>query len=131
MTDEEQIYRLLGRWAQLYDDRDAAAWTALFAEDGRFAVDAPARNHVGREEIRKYIDAAIAGAPPDRRTRHMCAAPVIRHTSREMADVDVDFVVYSARGGEPWAPTSIGRYRNKLVRRGGEWYFQENLVTHP
>ncbi len=133
MTDEQQIRLLLARWAQAYDDRDAAGWTALFTENGRFAVDAPARSHVGREEIRKYIDTAFAASPEDRRTKHMCANAVIRYTGAgaDSADVDVDFVVYSTRDGQPWGVTSVGRYRNKLVRQNGEWYFLENMVTHP
>ena len=131
MTDEVQIRRLLGQWAQRYDDRDAAGWVALFAENGRFAVDRPSRNHVGRAEIRQYIDNQIANSPPDRRTKHMCANPAIRFSSDSAADVNVDFVVYSARGDDPWAVTSVGRYVNKLVRDSGQWYFLENLVTHP
>jgi uncharacterized protein (TIGR02246 family) len=130
MTDEEEIRRLLGRWAQAYDDKDAAGWTGLFIENGRFAVDRPARNHVGRAEIRSFIDAQIARSP-DRHTKHMCGNPVIRFTSPDAADVLVDFVVYSASGGEPWSVTSIGRYINKLVRQDGTWYFVENVVTHP
>ena len=131
MTDEQQIRRLLARWAQAYDDRDAAGWTALFAENGRFAVDRPERNHVGRAQIRQYIDTSIANSPADRRTKHLCANPVLRFTAPDAADVDVDFVVYSARGSAPWAVTSVGRYRNKLVRQNGEWYFLDNFVTHP
>src|SRR3954447_18968221 len=99
-SDEQNIRRLLARWAQTYDDKDAAAWTALFAENGRFAVDAPARNHVGRAAIKDYIDTQIANAPADRRTKHMCANPAIRFTSPSAADVDVDFVVYSRRGDD-------------------------------
>jgi uncharacterized protein (TIGR02246 family) len=131
MTDEDEIRRLLGRWAQAYDDKDAAGWTALFVEHGRFAVDRPARNHVGRAEIRSFIDAQIARSPADRLTKHMCGNPVIRFTSPDTADVDVDFVVYSTSGGEPWSVTSIGRYLNKLVRQDAAWYFLENVVTHP
>jgi uncharacterized protein (TIGR02246 family) len=131
MTDEQQIRQLLARWAQAYDDRDAAGWTAPFVENGRFAVDRPERNHVGRAEIRQYIDTAIANSPTDRRTKHKCANPVIRFTGPDAADVNIDFVVYSARGNDPWGATSIGRYLNKLVRQNGEWYFLENFVTHP
>ena len=131
MTDEQQIRRLLARWAHTFDDHDAAAWTALFVENGRFAVDAPARNHVGRAEIRKYIDTHIATSPADRRMKHMCANPLIRFTANDAADVDVDFVVYAARGSDPWTITSVGRYVNKLVRENGKWYLLENVVTHP
>jgi uncharacterized protein (TIGR02246 family) len=131
LSDEQKIRRLLAQWAQMYDDKDAAGWTALFAENGRFAVDAPARNHVGRAAIRDYIDTQIGNAPPDRRTKHMCANPAIRFTSNSAADVDVDFVVYSRLGDEPWSITSVGRYLNKLVRHNGDWLFLENLVTHP
>ena len=129
MTDEEQIRRLLGRWAQAYDDKDAARWTALFVDNGRFAVDRPERNHVGRAEIRSFIDTQIARSAADRHTKHMCGNPVIRFTSPDAADAEVDFVVYSSSGGAAWSATSIGRYLNKLVRQDGEWYFLENVVT--
>ncbi len=131
MSDEQKIRRLLALWAQAYDDKDAAGWTALFAENGRFAVDAPARNHVGRAAIRDYIDAQIANSPDDRRTKHMCANPVIHFADDSAADVDVDFVVYSRRGTDAWSITSVGRYVNKLVRQDSEWLFLENVVTHP
>ena len=131
ISDEQKIRRLLAQWAQLYDDNDAAGWTMLFAENGRFAVDAPARNHVGRAAIRDYIDTQIANAPAGRRTKHMCANAAIRFSGESAANADVDFVVYARRGDEPWSIISVGRYLNKLVRQNGEWLFLENLVTHP
>jgi len=131
VNDHEQIRQLVATWARTYDSRDAQGWSALFADNGRFAVDRPERNHVGRAEVRQYAETAFETSPADRKTRHYCASPVIRFTGEDSADVDVDFVVYSARGGDPWALTSVGRYLNKLIREGDKWYFLENLVTHP
>ena len=59
MTDEEQIRRLTARWAQTFDDHDAAAWTALWL--------VRAKDETPREEFPSPSpSASVIGEAPQR-----------------------------------------------------------------
>jgi uncharacterized protein (TIGR02246 family) len=121
VTDQDEIRRTLASYAQHNDDRNAAAWSELFAEDGRFVPG----NGVfdGRAAIRGFIDAHYANTP-NRQTKHLCGLPVIV-VDGDSATAASDVLYYDRRDGGPWRIAGINHYADRLVRSGDRWLFQE------
>jgi len=101
------ILRCIAAYAPLCDDGRFAEWGDLFCEDASFRV--MGRTSEGREAIRAFIE---AGQPPERRGKHMCAAPLVVMVSEREAQAWTEFIFVTPKG----PITSSGRYHDRLVR---------------
>jgi ketosteroid isomerase-like protein len=124
MTDEDQVEEVVALWAQYESDRDAVAWSDLFAEDGRYIR--PNREVAeGRAAIRKSREDRNARRAEHRHTAHICGPSVVR-VNGDTAECAADYVAYAREGVEhPWTIVAIGRLHNHLVRQNGKWYLRE------
>jgi len=123
MSDEEQIRQLQAVYVQRTDDGDARGKSDLFADR---AIYYPASSEVmAREDIYNVLASRAAGQPKDRHSKHMCGNSVIR-ISGDAAEAATDYVVYVRVGEGAWEISQIGRYYDRFVRQGDQWFFSEN-----
>jgi hypothetical protein len=121
VSDEDEIRHTLASYAQHNDDRNAVAWSELFAEDGRFVPGGA--EYVGRPAIRGFIDTHYANTP-DRQTKHLCGLPVIS-IDGDSATAASDVLYYDRHGASSWRIAGINHYADRLVRSGDRWLFLE------
>ena len=126
MTPEDEVRQTLTRYAYCHDDRDAAGYAALFAENGSF-VGANGEAIAGRAAVSAFISKLYATQPANRRTKHLCGNSLIA-VNGDTAAATTDFVAYESLGDAPWQVHTIGRYHDKLVRQAGSWLFVERKV---
>jgi 3-phenylpropionate/cinnamic acid dioxygenase small subunit len=126
VSDAHEVIRnLLGRYCELMDAGDWDGLADLLAD----AVLADFEGHEaarGRDGVlRLYRDGTITydGSP---RTRHLTANSVINvDDDAGTATARSSFVVLQAVEGFSLQPIASGRYRDRFVRRDGEWRFTE------
>lgn len=128
--DHMAIERLLLEYGRTLDNRDFAAYAALFAEDGEW------KGALGTFKGPKQIQAAMekifanaAGDIPKGGNFHVMSNFIIdvqgdRATARSM------FVFYKMDGNKPQAEVA-GRYEDTLVRVGGAWKFLQRVALPP
>jgi uncharacterized protein (TIGR02246 family) len=126
VNDEEHIRRTLYLYAQRHDDRDAAGYVALFAEQGSFG--SGAAKHTGRPAIRKFIDELYAKQPADRKSKHYFGNSVVE-VDRDVAEAVTDVVVYESFGDDgEWKLAQVNRHYDRLIQQEGTWLFLEKRV---
>jgi len=113
---EAGVRRTIASYGPLCDDGRFAEWADLFTPDARMRV--MGRTYQGRDAVRAFIE---RGQPPERRGKHLCAAPVIEiDDSGRTARAWVDFVFVDRHR----AITSVGRYHDELeLGDDGRWRF--------
>jgi uncharacterized protein (TIGR02246 family) len=124
-NDADAVRNTVARYGHLCDDGRFEEFAELFAEDAEFVV--PGRTAKGRAAIQAFMEAA---QPPERRGKHLCAAPAV-DLDGDTATAVTDFAFLApAEGG--FAVTSAGRYHDRLVRAapGGAnaWVFAERRI---
>lgn len=113
---EREIRQLIARYAQLADDQDAAAFVALFTQQGELTT--PARRCVGHAQIQDWLLAALAGG----KTRHLVVNPLIEIDSNGEASGSMDML--ALRGGDSgWVVAATLRYADRYVRTEQGWKF--------
>ncbi len=119
---EQEITRLIIRFALLNDEGDWPAVAALFAADGRFVRPAGGDAIEGREAIL----ASFQSRPP-RKSCHLITNIVVDLASPDEAKARCSMLLYTAAAGETSAgsPALIGGFRDKLVRTSEGWRFAE------
>ena len=122
LSARELIRETVTRYAHLVDRGRIDELALLFTADGTLeAGDLPPAE--GREAIRAFLAGtksrlAAAGAQP--LIRHHVSSLTIDVTGPEAATAASYFLVMTDRGPDHW-----GRYRDRLVRVGGRWLFQD------
>jgi 3-phenylpropionate/cinnamic acid dioxygenase small subunit len=119
---EQEIARLITRFALLNDAADWSGVAAMFAEDGRFIRPAGGDPVVGREAIRSSFESR-----PPRTSCHLITNIVVDVTSAHEANARCSMLLYTAPAGATVAvsPALIGGFRDKLVRTQEGWRFAE------
>jgi 3-phenylpropionate/cinnamic acid dioxygenase small subunit len=125
MTEQEAIRQTLARYAQRNDARDVEGWCAVFTEDARFTTQQG--EFVGQAALRAFIEGLYASRPT-RRTRHINGAPAIV-VDGDVATADSDVIFYERIDDGPWRLAGANHYRDRLVRRNGDWLLQERHLT--
>jgi hypothetical protein len=125
MSDEQMIRQTVCLYAQRHDDRDAIGFVSLFAEAGRSS--SASGEHVGRPQVKLFIEDLYARQPADRRTKHLFGNLVISIRGDE-ADCASDVAVWERFGAQPWRLLEINRHMDRLVRDGNAWLFLKNHV---
>jgi ketosteroid isomerase-like protein len=123
ISDEEAVRRTITEYALLCDDGRFEEWGDLYTDDAVFTV--MGQEHRGPAAIRAFIE---KGQPPEKRSKHLCAPPLIDLAGDEArAHTDFIFVARTATGG--YEVTSAGRYVDRLVRNPDRWRFAERHIT--
>jgi len=119
---EQEISRLIIRFALLNDAADWDAVAATFTADGRFIRPAGGDPVVGREAIH----ASFASRPP-RKSYHLITNIVVDVASENEATARCSMLLYTAPAGAAAAasPALIGGFRDKLVHTPEGWRFAE------
>lgn len=109
----EEIRNLLARYPIAFDNQDWDTWETLWTDDVAFVVDGVPIE--GLPAVKKFMMECL---PPDYRSKHFCANPLI--------EVDPDGT--SARAwtdvvwiGQNFLNQIVGRYEDTLVKRDGRW----------
>ena len=76
----------------------------------------------GREALHQNLADRTRLNPPDRRTMHLLAEPLIE-INGDTATAVSPYVGYGRIGDAPWEIMSVGRIHTKLVRDGEGWLF--------
>jgi uncharacterized protein (TIGR02246 family) len=125
-NDVEQIRQTLALYSQRHDDRDAAGYVALFAEQGAFVLPNGVE-HRGRAALEQFIKGLYANQPPDRRSKHYFGNSVVE-VHDDVAEAATDCVVYESFGDDIWQLAQINRHYDRLVRDNATWLFLEKRV---
>jgi uncharacterized protein (TIGR02246 family) len=130
MEDEQAIERLLQEYGRTLDNRDFAAYSKLFAENGEWkgglgSYKGPATIQAAMEKIFANANTDI----PRGKNFHVMSNFIIdvqgdRATARSL------FVFYQMDGNKPNASLA-GRYEDILIRENGAWRFLERLALPP
>jgi hypothetical protein len=121
----EDIRETLARYVHLVDRGRLDEAASLFAEDAKLEVgDGPTAT--GRAAIRALFARTgerlgAGGRRPF--IRHHLSSVAVSVEDAETATAESYFIALGERGLDHW-----GRYRDRLVRRGGSWVFAERRV---
>jgi uncharacterized protein (TIGR02246 family) len=130
MEDEAAIERLLIEYGRTLDNRDFAAYAALFAADGVWK--GAQGSYTGPKEIQasmeKIFTDAAADIPKGKNFHAMSNFVITVQGNR--ATATSKFVFYKLDGNKPVAEVA-GRYEDVLVRVGGVWKFQQRTALGP
>ena len=121
---ENEIERLVKRFALLNDEADWSAVAAMFVDEGRFVRPAGGDPIVGRQAIHD----SFASRPP-RVSRHLITNIIVDVTSPDEATSRCAMLLYTAPAGETTAvgPALIGGFRDRLARTAAGWHFVERI----
>ncbi|MEL6727165.1 MAG: nuclear transport factor 2 family protein [Pseudomonadota bacterium] len=130
LEDRFQISDQISRYAQLWDRKDADAFSELFTEDGvlewHFA-DASEQppSLSGRDNILKYARKAHAGRLAGRQSRHHFSGLVFESLTAETALTEHMFMVTHVLSDEPPIVRSTGVYKIEWRKTDNSW-----LMSH-
>jgi 3-phenylpropionate/cinnamic acid dioxygenase small subunit len=130
MEDVKAIERLLLDYGRTLDQRDFAAYAALFAKSGEWkgalgSYKGPAAIQAAME---KSFTAAAADIPKGQNFHVM--SNFIIDVQGDRATADSMFIFYKLNKSIP-EPAVAGRYKDVLVREGGAWKFLERNAVKP
>jgi uncharacterized protein (TIGR02246 family) len=132
LDDRMAIEQLLMEYGRAVDNRDFAAFAALFTDDGEWkgaqgAYRGPKQIQESMEKI--FTAPAAAADIPKGKNFHLLTNVIIT-LQGDHATASSKFVFYKMNGAKPEAAVA-GRYEDKLVRVGGAWKFQQRLALPP
>jgi uncharacterized protein (TIGR02246 family) len=126
MTDADQIRQLQALWGQRHADKDAAAWSQLFIEGGKY-VTPRGDEIVGRAAIQQYAEDRYGHT--NRHYTHLFGAMDVR-VDGDTAEATTDYASCYRDGTDDVVLGSIGRHYNLLVRQSGTWFFAEYRIVN-
>ncbi len=121
LEDLAEIHQLFIDYGHFLDAGDFASYAELFAPDGIVKL-GPMGSATGREEIRSLMERALAGLAGT--SYHVISSPRVEIDGDTATSEVMWTVVQRGADGRPSVPM-IGRHRDRLVREGGRWRFQE------
>lgn len=123
VEDEAAIQRLLIQYGRALDNRDFAAYAALFTTDGTF--DGALGAYTGRKQIQEEMEKIFAGAAADipRGQNFHVMSDFIIDVAGDSATASSRFLFYKLEGSKPVAEIA-GTYEDELVRVDGVWKFK-------
>jgi len=130
IDDRMAIEQLLMEYGRALDNRDFAAFAALFAEDGEWK--GAQGSYRGPKEIQKSMEKMFTDAAadiPKGKNFHLLTNVII-DLQGDHATTSSKFIFYKMNGAKPEAEVA-GRYEDRLVRVGGAWKFQQRLALPP
>ena len=133
LDDRVAILEQIARYSYAWDERDAEAYTALFAEDAVFEVDpelpgGPATLARGREEIGAWARARMAARAPGVQTRHHQTGTIFDELSADSARTRT--MLLTTRVGPGAEPATTGVYSDEWRRTPEGWRFARRTLRH-
>jgi len=130
VQDEQAIERVLIEYGRTLDNRDFAAYAALFADNGEWK--GAQGSYKGPKEIQEQMEkiftAAAADIPKGRNFHAM--SNFIIDVQGDRATASSRFIFYKMDGSKPVAEVT-GRYEDVLIRVGGVWKFLRRTALGP
>jgi uncharacterized protein (TIGR02246 family) len=130
IDDRMAIEQLLMEYGRAVDNRDFAAFGALFAEDGEWK--GAQGSYRGPKQIQASMEkmfTAAAADIPKGKNFHLLTNVIIE-LQGDHARASSKFIFYKMNGAKPEAEVA-GRYEDRLVRVGDAWKFQQRLALPP
>jgi uncharacterized protein (TIGR02246 family) len=130
IEDVKAIERLLLEYGRTLDQRDFAAYAALFARDGEWK--GALGSYKGPSAIQAAMEKSFAAAAndiPKGRNFHVMSNFII-DVQGDRATANSMFIFYKLNKAVPEAAVA-GRYSDVLVRENGAWKFLERNATNP
>ncbi len=126
LEDRELIWELMMEYRRHLDQRDFAAYSRLFTEDGEWVGNLGIAR--GPAEIEALLGRTLAVYPDDStRSHHLVANPVVRlEGDRATAESTWVYITRDELGRA--VLTLLGHYEDMLVRAGGGWKFQRRAA---
>jgi uncharacterized protein (TIGR02246 family) len=130
IDDRMAIEQLLMEYGRAVDNRDFAAFGALFTDDGEWK--GAQGSYRGPKQIRDSMERIFTAAAADipKGSNFHLLTNVIVNLQGDHATASSKFIFYKMSGAKPQAEVA-GRYEDKLVRVGEAWKFQQRLVLPP
>ena len=130
MEDQAAIERLLVDYGRTLDNRDFAAYSALFATNGEWkgaqgSYKGPAAIRTAMEKI--FTEAA-ADIPKGKNFHVMSNFSI--DIKGDRATARSTFIFYKMEGSKPEAAVA-GRYEDVLIRENGAWRFLQRSALPP
>ncbi len=130
IDDRIAIEQLLMEYGRAVDNRDFAAFAALFTDEGEWK--GAQGSYRGRKDIQQSMEkifSAAAADIPKGKNFHLLTNVII-DLQGDHATASSKFIFYTMNGAKPEAAVA-GRYEDRLVRVGGAWKFQQRLALPP
>ncbi|HEX3838777.1 MAG TPA: nuclear transport factor 2 family protein [Steroidobacteraceae bacterium] len=130
IDDRMAIQQLLMEYGRAVDNRDFAAFAALFTEDGEWQ--GAQGSYRGRKEIQESMEKMFTDAAadiPQGKNFHLLTNVII-DLQGDHATASSKFIFYKMNGAKPEAEVA-GRYEDQLVRVGGAWKFKQRRALPP
>lgn len=131
VADQLMIQDLMARYEWALDSGDAKAYAALFAEDGVLGFSGGEQK--GRASIQKAIEdlgksfaASMSGGQPPK-IQHILSNLVIEQHG-DVADAKAFWTEIWNPTGKAMGVRAAGHYEDKLVKRGGKWWFARRQI---
>lgn len=128
-ADIRDIENLIAAYAELVDTGDLAGMGRLFAEgaftgsDGTRFEGSRAVEHMLRDRTVLYSDGTL-------RTHHVTTNIRIEFDEQAGTATARSYVtIFQAATGLSLQPIAAGRYRDRFVKRDGEWRFSERQIN--
>jgi len=126
LEDRVQISEQVARYAQLWDRKDAGAFSQLFTEDGVLEwhfVDATEQPPLltGRDNILQYARQAHAGRLAGRQSRHHFSGLIFESLSEDSALTEHMFMVTHVLPDKPPIVRSTGIYQIEWRKTEDQW----------
>lgn len=130
IDDRTAIEQLLMEYGRALDNRDFAAFAALFTQDGEWQ--GAQGSYRGQKEIQESMEkifTAAAADIPKGKNFHLLTNVIIE-LQGDHATASSKFIFYKMNGAKPEAQVA-GRYEDQLVRAGGAWKFKQRRALPP
>jgi uncharacterized protein (TIGR02246 family) len=130
IDDRLAIEQLLMEYGRAVDNRDFAAFAALFTDDGEWK--GAQGSYRGPKQIQESMEKIFTAAAADipKGSNFHLLTNVIIDLQGDHATASSKFIFYKMNGAKPQAEVA-GRYEDRLVRVGGAWKFQQRLALPP
>jgi uncharacterized protein (TIGR02246 family) len=130
LDDRMAIEQLLMQYGRAVDNRDFAAFAALFTDDGEWR--GAQGSYRGPKQIRESMEKIFAAAVADipKGSNFHLLTNVIIDLQADHATASSKFIFYKMNGAKPEAVVA-GRYEDRLVRVAGTWKFKQRLALPP
>ena len=130
---EQEIVQTLHRYCHVIDHGPIAGLAQVFTADAVFDIlthdGQPSRDFVrkvGIDEIERYFQWRLDALFLEERYKHLVFSPLTIGVQGDEARVDSYFAAFSQDEDRPILRV-YGRYKDTLVRRGGNWRIRERL----
>ena len=135
VTDREAIAELVQRTAFLLDEERLDEWTSLFDEAGTYELTAYSTEirkwmtwwHADKATLGKTLKEVRQHVRDPARRRHVVGAPMVELAGDD-AGATAQFAIFRTTPDGQSSLYLVGRYEDRLVKRGGAWLYAAHKV---